>query len=133
MSEEMDDTARGSGELAKRLESLVVIALIALLLYLLYLGGVVHEGPWDARIAYYMIVGIATVSLAVGMLIAIWEPERRIIYYLGFPYVVLIFAGAVYYMVLLSSIDFLGILFVLCGQWGLAYMIWQFKKYVKQE
>jgi hypothetical protein len=125
MSEEMDKEPLGNDELGKRLAgSILVIALIIAISYALYLGAS-YEG---VRATFYMIAGIATISLAGGILIALWAKETKILLYLSLPYAVLIFAGPIYYMVLLSSIDPMGILFVLFGHWGIAYIIWKFRE-----
>ena len=126
----MDEETRGHDGLRERLAgSTLVFALIIAISYALYLG-TSYEG---VRATFYWIAGAATISLAVGILIAIWAKETKILYYLSLPYAVLIFAGPIYYMVLLSSIDIWGIFFVLCGHWGIAYIIWKFREPQNQE
>ena len=130
MSEETDEETRGYYGFRERLVgSILVIALIIAILSALYLGAS-YEG---VRATFYRIVGTATVSLAVGILIAIWAKESSFLLYLSLPYAILIFAGPIYHMVLLSSIDIWGIFLVLCGHWGIASIIWKFRELQSQE
>jgi len=110
--------------------SIIVILLIVVVSYALYVAAS-SGGPTDPRMTFYVLAEIATVSVLVAVLTALWSHEGMFLFYVAFPYALLILGGAAYYMILLSSIDPIGILCVVSGHWGAAFMLWMFKEELK--
>lgn len=112
--------------------SIIIIILLILVSVVLYLT-ISSGGPTDPRATFYVIAEIATISVLVAILIAVWTREAMFLFYAVFPYALLILGGAVYYMILLSSIDIIGIFCIVSGHWVTALMLWIFKEELKSE
>jgi len=111
--------------------SLVIFVLIILVSIALYLTAS-SGGPVDPRGTFYVIACIATISVLVAALVALGTREAMFLFYAVFPYALLILGGAVYYMVLLSSVDALGVFCVISGHWAVALMLWIFKQEITE-